>query len=62
MIASIRTALTYDPAALGAIDSLEFSFDLANWGDTELQRGRTGRYRPAFRQNGQIYYLITTNA
>lgn len=59
---NIGTLLTYDPSVQGAIDSLEFSFDLINLGTVNFNATVTGRYLPAFRQGGHVYYLVTTSA
>lgn len=58
-IASFGSLLTYDPSVSGAIQLLEFSFDISRVSGTGLAPTLpTGIYRPFLEQDGKMFFLF----
>ncbi len=56
-LGSINTLFVYDPGVSGGIAQLDFSYSLA-FLEAISAPASTGFYRPALRQNGQIYQAV----
>lgn len=58
-IASFGSLLTYDPSVSGAIQLLEFSYDISRVSSTGLAPTLpTGIYRPFLEQDGKLFFLM----